>query len=113
MTRVRWENPEMVAAFRKFDWKRGKQDEPELQENPGPMHAYRQFPGVYPSVNFKVKEPVFLDGIGAGVPAVCGLNVRVLLSYKFNGADPDACPKCVKILEENGDTMFAPSPKLG
>lgn len=107
------EEPEFVAAFQKFDWKRGKHNEPALQSEPGPAHAYRQFPGAYPSVKFEVKEPLFLDGVGAGVNALCGVNVRVLLPIKFNGKDPDACPKCVKVLSGSDPSVFAPRVNLG
>lgn len=113
MTRLLWEEPEFVAAFHKFDWKRGKHNEPTLQAEPGLVHAFRQFSGHYPSVKFEVKDPLFLDGVGASVPALCGFSVRVLLPIKFNGEDPDACPKCVRVLSGSDETVFAPRPRLG
>lgn len=113
MTRVRWEEPVFVAAFRKFDWNRGRHNDPILQSDPGLAHAVRQFPGGYGNVNFETKEPLFLDGVGAGERALCGANVRALLPIEFNEQDPDACPKCVKMLSGPDKRVFAPRPTVG
>lgn len=92
---------EIVAAFQSFEWKRGKQNEPQLKADPGKVHAVIQYPGYFTGIRLEVKEPVFLDGRGSGERALCGANMRVLLPMKFNGQDPDACPKCLEALAKS------------
>lgn len=92
---------QIVAAFQSFEWKRGKQNEPQLKADSGMAHAVLQYPGYYSRVRLEVKEPVYLDGQGDGERALCGANMRVLLPMEFNGQDPDACPQCVEALSNS------------
>lgn len=91
---------EFVVGLTKFEWSKDKAWFPQLSPDPGVSHAVEQHLWGYRLIDLGVNEPVFYDGIGGGHPSVCGIKVRALLPIKFNGQDPDACPRCVQALAD-------------